>query len=99
MTVQLWTFTAALYPGARWTGTAPYTMSPAPLGVKVGAGAAAAWCPMNQTPGAGCLIVMPEGGDCFLAGGSPELAGFDLCLGDVVEAKNARSMRDPQRAP
>ena len=42
VTVQPWTFTAALYPGERWTGTAPDTMSPVPLGAKVGAGAALA---------------------------------------------------------
>ena len=28
VTVQPWTFTAALYPGARWSGTSPETMKP-----------------------------------------------------------------------
>ena len=40
VTVQPWTFTAALYPGARWTGASSESMRPVTLGHKVGASAA-----------------------------------------------------------
>lgn len=39
VTVQPWTFTAALYPGARWTGSSPDAMAPVGFATKVGAGA------------------------------------------------------------
>lgn len=42
VTVQPWTFTAALYPGARWTGSSPESMLPVSLGHKIGASAAIA---------------------------------------------------------
>lgn len=39
VTVQPWTLTAALYPGARWTGTSPDSMRPVTRGHKIGAAA------------------------------------------------------------
>lgn len=42
VTVQPWTFTAALYPGARWTGIKPESMRPVTPAHKVGASAAVA---------------------------------------------------------
>lgn len=39
VTVQPWTFTAALYPGARWSGSSPESMTPVGPAAKVGAGA------------------------------------------------------------
>lgn len=42
ITVQPWTFTAALYPGARWTGSDPESMRPVTLGRKAAASAAVA---------------------------------------------------------
>lgn len=39
VTVQPWTFTAALYPGARWAGSSPESMTPVGLAAKVGASA------------------------------------------------------------
>ena len=37
VTVQPWSFTAALYPGARWTGTAPSAMRPVTTAHKLAA--------------------------------------------------------------
>lgn len=56
VTVQPWTFTAALYPGARWTGSAPEAMSRVGVAAKLGAGALVATLligsllPARETP-------------------------------------------------
>lgn len=42
VTVQPWTLTAALYPGARWTGTSPDSMRPVTRGHKISAAASIA---------------------------------------------------------
>ena len=39
VTVQPWTFTAALYPGARWTGSSAESMAPVGTATKLGAAA------------------------------------------------------------
>lgn len=56
VTVQPWTFTAALYPGARWSGAAPEAMSRVGVAAKIGAGALVATLligsllPSRETP-------------------------------------------------